>query len=159
MLDKVQKEGWSSLTPREGRIGGYITRYLKELIATGENSTAQEVGLELVVLGNQSPYPGPGGVQRLPAGEAACCWIAVAASANLARHLPLWQLDAVVLSHLQGTITLTRWCCGMPSRPPGRRVTARPAAGVWAAGTVLGGTLAPQDNLVLHPWQPGQTST
>ncbi|HHT01940.1 MAG TPA: small, acid-soluble spore protein, alpha/beta type [Firmicutes bacterium] len=31
LLDKVQKEGWSSLTAREsGRIGGYITRYLQK---------------------------------------------------------------------------------------------------------------------------------
>jgi len=31
LLDKVQREGWGSLTASEsGRIGGYITRYLQK---------------------------------------------------------------------------------------------------------------------------------
>lgn len=118
--------------------------------------------MELVVLGNQSPYPGPGGACSgyLVRGEGSVLLDCGSGSlANLARHLPLWQLDAVVLSHLHGDhyadLLVLRYAI-QTARAKGWRPGPLPVYGPPEPFSVWD-TLPYKDNLVLHPWQPGQT--
>jgi ribonuclease BN (tRNA processing enzyme) len=72
-------------------------------VTTAARAEPPAEGLRLTVLGCDGSYPGPGGAGSgyLIEGGGTCLWLDAGPGtlANLQRHLPLRELDAVVVSH------------------------------------------------------------
>jgi ribonuclease BN (tRNA processing enzyme) len=107
-------------------------------------------GLALTILGSDGSYPGPGGAcsgYLLTGGDGFRLWMDAGAGtlANLQRHLPVTDIDAVVLSHahpdhwtdIEGFYVACRYAFGRAGVPIYAPAELHPLARVEDDGTLL----------------------
>lgn len=119
-------------------------------------------GLALTILGSDGSYPGPGGAcsgYLLNGGEGCRLWMDAGAGtlANLQRHQPITDVDAVVLSHahpdhwtdVEGFYVACRYAFGRSGVPVYAPAGLHPLARVEDDGTLVWHEIADGSRLMI----------